>query len=376
MPLTRRRAAWIGAALGLIVLIGAIAVWLLRPAPPPHLTLTAARYDDLAGWQEDDVVAALPAFVRSCHRFLKRPDDAPLDRRRHQTDFGLVGEWRPVCAAAAAVPARDPAAARAFFAQEFAPLMAGNNGDNDGLFTGYFEITLHGARHRGGSYQTPLYRRPPDPKRFTRGEIADGALSGKGLELLWVNSPIDAFFLEIQGSGVVELAGGGTVRVGYDGSNGKPYVSVGRLLIERGQLTRGKVTMVAIRDWMKAHPKKGAALRRDNPSYVFFRKLTTPGPLGAGHVVLTPGRSLAVDRRFIALGIPIWLDAQQRFGTGGFRRLVIAQDTGGAIRGPVRGDLFWGHGAAAASGAGSMNASGRYYLLLPKPVAARLAPAG
>ena len=134
--------------------------------------------------------------------------------------------------------------------------------------------------------------------------------------------------------------------------------------------------MVAIRDWMKAHPKKGAALRRDNPSYVFFRKLTTPGPLGAGHVVLTPGRSLAVDRRFIALGIPIWLDAQQRFGTGGFRRLVIAQDTGGAIRGPVRGDLFWGHGAAAASGAGSMNASGRYYLLLPKPVAARLAPAG
>jgi membrane-bound lytic murein transglycosylase A len=372
--LSRRRAVWIGAGLGLILLIGAIVAWLLRPAPPPRLTLTPAKYDDLAGWTVDDAAAALPAFLRSCDRFLKRPDDAPLDRRRHQTDFGLVGEWRPVCAAAAAVKPGDTEAARAFFAHDFAPFLAGNNGSSDGLFTGYFEISLHGARRHGGIYQIPLYRRPPDPKRYTRAEIEDGALSGKGLELVWVDSPIDAFFLEIQGSGVVELEGGGRIRVGYDGSNGKPYVSVGRLLIERGVLPRRKVTMAAIRDWMKAHPKEGAALRRDNSSYVFFRELSTAGPLGAGRVVLTPGRSLAVDRHFIALGVPVWLDAKQRFTTGSIRRLVVAQDTGGAIRGPVRGDLFWGRGAAAASGAGAMNARGRYYLLLPNAVAARLAP--
>lgn len=360
---------------GLLLVLGGIAAWLLRSARPPQLTLSSVPYNRLAGWQDDDAAAALPAFLRSCDKFLARPDAASIDPRPHRTDFGLVEEWRPVCKAAAAVPSYDPAAARAFFASQFAPLLAGDNGDSEGLFTGYFEITLHGARRRGGPYQTPLYRRPPDPARYTRAQIEDGALAGKGLELLWVDSPIDAFFLEIQGSGVVELKGGGSVRVGFDGSNGKRYVAVGRLLIQQGDLPRSKVTMASIRDWMSAHPKEGDALRRQNPSYVFFRELKKPGPLGAERVVLTPGRSLAVDRRFIALGVPIWLDVHQRFTTGDIRRLVVAQDTGGAIRGPVRGDLFWGHDAAAAKGAGAMNARGRYFLLLPNAVAARLAPA-
>lgn len=372
--MTQRQQWAAGIVFGLLLLLGGIVAWLMRAARPPRLSLATAQFEDLAGWQSDDAAAALPAFLRSCGKFLKRPDNASIDPRPHRTDFGLVGEWRPVCKAAETLPARNPAAARAFFASKFVPLLAGNNSDSEGLVTGYFEITLHGARHRGGPYQTPLYRRPPDPARYTRGQIEDGAFAGKGLELLWVDSPIDAFFLEIQGSGVVELKDGGSVRVGYDGSNGKPYVPVGRLLIEHGDLPRDKVTMVSIRDWMKAHPKEGAALRRQNPSYVFFRELKTAGPLGAERVVLTPGRSLAVDRRFIALGVPIWLDAHQRFTTGDIRRLVVAQDTGGAIRGPVRGDLFWGHGSAAAAGAGAMNARGRYYLLLPKAVAARLAP--
>jgi membrane-bound lytic murein transglycosylase A len=358
----------------LLLLIGAVVAWLMRPREP-RLTLVPAHFDQLAGWADDDVAAAIPALLHSCGKFGEKPDDASLDPRRHATDFGHVGEWRPVCQAAAALPAHDSAKARAFITNRFTPLLAGNNGLSEGLFTGYFEITLKGARHRGGPYQTPLYRRPPDPARSTRAEIEDGALAGKGLELLWVDSPIDAFFLEIQGSGVVDLAGGGTVRVGYDGSNGKPYVPVGRLLIEHGDLPRDKVTMTAIRDWMVTHPKEGAALRRDNPSYVFFRELSGPGPLGAERVVLSAGRSLAVDRRFIALGVPIWLDAHQRFTPGDVRRLVVAQDTGGAIRGPVRGDLFWGHGPAAAAGAGAMNARGRYYLLLPNAVAARLAAA-
>ena len=255
------------------------------------------------------------------------------------------------------------------------PWLAGNNGAAEGLFTGYFEISLNGSRKPGGAYRTPLYRRPPEPTRFTRAEIEDGALNGQGLELLWVDDPIAAFFLEIQGSGRVQLPDGKIVRVGYDGSNGKPYIAVGRLLLDRGELPREQLTMANIRRWMQEHPKEGAALRRDNPSYVFFREITGDGPVGAQRVVLTPERSLAVDRAFIPLGLPLWLEAQERFSAGKYRRLLIAQDTGGAIKGPVRGDLFWGHGPAAASGAGAMNARGHYYLLLPRAIAARLSAA-
>ncbi len=367
-----KRIIW-GSGLALGLLVAGLAAYLLWPRPSPRLTLSPVGFDQLAGWPDDRTAGALPALLRSCAAFGAKPNTAALDPRTRSADFGTVAEWQPACAAAAALHPGEDEAARQFFARLFAPLLAGNNGKPEGLFTGYFEVTLHGARHRGGPYQTPLYRRPPEPKRYTRAEIADGAFAGKGLELLWVDDPIDAFFLDIQGSGRVRLRDGGTVRVGYDGSNGKPYVAVGRLLIEHGDIPREKMSMQAIRAWMTAHPKEGAALRRQNPSYVFFREIPNKGALGAEQVVLAAGRSLAVDRRFIPLGVPLWLDAHERFSDAIIRRLVIAQDTGGAIKGPVRGDLFWGHGAAAASGAGAMNARGRYYLLLPRAVAARLA---
>jgi peptidoglycan lytic transglycosylase A len=353
----------------------AIAFWLLRPKPPPHLILAPAQYDELSGWKDDRTAAALAPLLRSCAAFLAKPYDAPLDPKTKSGDFGAVGEWREPCAAAAGLAANDDAAARRFFETAFAPLLAGNNGDSEGLFTGYFEITLHGARQRGGAFQTPLYRRPPEPSRgaYSRAEIEDGALAGQGLELLWVNDPVAAFFLEIQGSGRVRLRDGGVVRVGYDGQNGKPYVAIGRLLLERGDIPKEQLTMAAIRAWMQQHPKEGAALRRENPSYVFFREIPGGGPLGAERVVLTASRSLAVDRNFIPLGLPIWLDVKQRFAPDVIRRLVVADDAGGAIKGPVRGDLFWGHGDEAAAGAGAMNARGHYYLLLPRAVAARLA---
>jgi membrane-bound lytic murein transglycosylase A len=365
------RAIWIILSLALVA--AGFAVYLLRPRPPPRLTLAPANYDQLQGWRDDAVAAALPALLRSCKAILAKPDVAALDAMTKSADFGHVAEWRAPCAAAETVPVKDDAAARQFVEGAFTPLLAGNNGDSEGLFTGYFEITLNGSRRRGGAFQTPLYRRPADPTAHTRAEIEDGALSGQGLELLWVDDPVDAFFLEIQGSGRVRLKEGGTNRVGYDGSNGKPYVAVGRLLIERGEMTKEQVTMASIRAWMAAHPKEGAALRRENPSFVFFREIAGDGPLGAERVVLTAGRSLAVDRAFIPLGLPIWLDARQRFAPDAIHRLVIAQDAGGAIKGPVRGDLFWGNGTAASSGAGAMNASGRYYLLVPKEIAARLA---
>ena len=370
--MTRR--AWFALlpALILALTLTALLAYLFRPKPPPRLTLAPVRYDQLRGWRDDRLAEALPALLRSCAAFLKKPDGAALDPATKGVDLGSVGEWRAPCAAAAVVPANDDSAARQVFETAFMPFLAGNNGDVEGLFTGYFEITLRGSRQRGGVFQTPIYRRPADRTRYSRAEIEDGALAGQALELLWVDDPVDAFFLEIQGSGRVRLPDGGIVRVGYDGSNAKPYVAVGRLLIERGVMPREQVTMASIRGWMKAHPPEGAALRRDNPSFVFFREITGDGPLGAQRVALTAGRSLAVDRAFIALGVPVWLEVQQRFAPEVIRRLVVAQDAGGAIKGPVRGDLFWGYGAAAAAGAGAMNASGRYYLLLPRPVAARM----
>ena len=348
--------------------------YLTRPPPPARLTLSPSGYDQLAGWTEDNIAAAIPAFLRSCAAFQRAADDAALASRVKDMDFGSIREWRTPCADAAKLPADDDAAARRFFEAGFAPLLAGNNGAAEGLFTGYYEITLRGARKRGGPYQVPIYRRPADPKRFSRAEVEDGALAGQALELLWVDDPIDAFFLEIQGSGLVHLKEGGTIRIGYDGSNGHAYVPVGRLLLERGEIPREQLTAQAIRAWMKAHPKEGVALRRENPSYVFFHEISGDGPLGAQRVPLIAGRSLAIDRAFLPLGAPIWLEAQERFSNGAYRRLVIAQDTGGAIKGPVRGDLFWGHGKEAADGAGSMNARGRYYLLLPRSVASRLSP--
>ena len=181
----------------------------LRPPPEPRLTLAPVGFDRLAGWNEDRVAAALPALLRSCRKLLAKPDDAPVDGQAEKhADFGTVADWRPACAAAAAVPAGDEKAARQFFEANFVPFLAGNNGEPDGLFTGYFEITLNGSRKRGGPYQTPLYRRPPEPGRYTRAEIEDGALAGQGLELLWVDDPVDAFFLEIQGSGRVKLPDG------------------------------------------------------------------------------------------------------------------------------------------------------------------------
>jgi membrane-bound lytic murein transglycosylase A len=290
-----------------------------------------------------------------------------------------VGDWRALCEDAAALPAQDDAAARRFFETHFIPIAVTDYGTGEGLFTGYYEIELNGSRQQRGCYRTPIYRRPSEPgaaARYSRAEIEDGALAGLDLELLWVDDPVDAFFLEIQGSGVVRLRNGGTVRVGYDGQNGQPYVPVGRLLVDRGIMTRSKTTMMAIRDWMNQNLEAGAALRRENPSYVFFRELRGDGPLGAEGVVLTAERSLAVDRAFIGLGLPIWVEADERFAAADpVRRLVVAQDTGGAIKGPVRGDLFWGTGPAAATRAGVMNASGRYYLLLPRSVADRLVAA-
>jgi peptidoglycan lytic transglycosylase A len=363
--------------LAIVAAITALVVGLARDAGPPRLSLAPVGFDRLAGWANDNAAGALPAFVKSCGRFLSEPDTTAFGPLEAGVDFGQIGDWRGVCREAAVVPPGNNWAARQFFENEFKAMAVADYGARDGLFTGYFEIELNGSLYRHGHYQTPIYRRPPDLRsgpRYSRAEIEDGALAGRGLELLWVGDPIDAFFLQIQGSGRVRLENGQTIRLGYDGQNGLPYVAVGRLLIEHGQISRAKLTMTSIRAWTREHPEAGAALRREDPSYVFFREVKGDGPIGAEKTVLTPERSLAVDRAYIPLGTPIWLDADERFVPNrGVHRLVIAQDTGGAIKGPVRGDLYWGSGRAAGDRAGEMDARGRYYLLLPRGLADRLA---
>jgi membrane-bound lytic murein transglycosylase A len=354
-----------------------LAAGLVRDAGPSRLSLRPVGFDQLAGWADDRPAAALPVLLKSCGRFLTRADAAPFGPLSSGIDFGRTDDWRPPCRSAGVLPVGDDAAARRFFETGFVPMAVADYGDRQGLFTGYFEIELNGSRRRHGPYQTPIYRRPPDfgsGPRFSRAAIEDGALAGRGLELCWVDDPIDAFFLQIQGSGRVRLEDGRTIRLGYDGQNGLPYVPVGRLLIERGAIARSKLTMTTIRAWMHTHAEAGTALRREDPSYVFFREVKGDGPVGAEKVVLTAERSLAVDRAFIPLGVPIWLDADEQFlPNQSVRRLVVAQDTGGAIKGPVRGDLYWGSGSAAGARAGEMDAHGSYYLLLPRALADRLA---
>ncbi len=378
------------AALALIAALAACAPT-KPPAPPPdRLVLSPASFGDLAGWSSDGVGEALAALRKSCARRLGFADDAAVGPKGLA---GTVADWRPPCAAVATVNEHDDAAARGFFETWFRPYRCANNDAAEGLFTGYYEPELKGARVRGGGFETPLMKRPPDlvavelgdfradwrgeriagrvvDSRLkpyeTRTRIDAGALDRLNLGFLWVEDPVAAFFLQVQGSGRIDLPDGSQVRVGFDGQNGWPYVAIGRVMIERGLIDRENATMPGIRAWLAAHPAETKDILNTNPSYVFFREIVGDGPIGSEGVALTPGRSLAVDTKFLPLGAPFWLDVAA--DDGKIQRLLIAQDTGGAIRGPVRGDVFWGHGPAAERRAGVMRARGSYFLLLPKTV--------
>jgi membrane-bound lytic murein transglycosylase A len=369
----------------------------------PVLELRRTSFDELAGWAEDDHAAALALFLPSCARWAKRE---PADAVGRAEAYGTAADWTVACAEAAGVPAGDAAAARAFFETWFTPWRVTDKGDAEGLFTGYFEPTLDGSLEPSAVYPVPLHGRPDDLVTVDLGAFADdlagraiagrvdanalvpyddraaiaaGALDGRAPALVWVDDPVDAFFLEIQGSGRVRLAEGGVLRVGYAAQNGHAYFAIGRTLVERGELTKDQVSLQTIRAWLAAHPGEAAEVMNLNRSYVFFRVLDGPGPLGAMGVPLTPGRSLAVDRRFVAFGVPLWLEVTVPGPAEGapdetLRRLVIAQDTGGAIKGVVRGDLFWGAGAEAEWRAGTMKHTGTYTVLLPKALLVAGAP--
>ena len=342
--------------------------------PPPPANAIAAGVTLAAAPSfitQLDASRALQAFRTSCPVLLKRQDQS-----------GLTGaqDWAAVCAEAATVA---PANAAAFFRDRFDWVSVGQG---KAFATGYYEPEIAGSRTPQPGY-IPIYKVPADLIRCTRAdgqtgrgridetgsctlyyaraEIEDGILAGKGLEIAWAADPVDLFFLEIQGSGRVRFPDGSVMRLGYADQNGREYVAIGRLLRERGILPPGVANMQAIKDWMRANPDQGKALMRENLSYIFFRELTGPGPLGALNVPVSPRATVAADPKFVPLGAPVFLalDRPEAYG------FWIAQDTGGAIKGANRFDTFWGAGVEATQVAGGMSANGVALILVPKGTA-------
>jgi membrane-bound lytic murein transglycosylase A len=376
------------------ILILVVSSAVMATAHPTHLRSLA--FSDLPAWRDDDHGAALAAFQLSCGAILDRGGAFGRD----PAYGGAPSDWLEVCRRALMAQT----SARAFFESEFVPVRVSDPERPGGMFTGYFEPEVRGSRTRAGPFQVPIYQRPADLEAFdaaarqatglaygrrvgaspapyhSRKEIETGALAGRNLELAWLTDWADAFFLQIQGSGRVRLEDGSLMRVAFAAKTGLPYTAVGGILANRGDIPRSDVSMQSIRAWMAQHRDAARELMWQNESYVFFREIPASdpslGPPGAQQVPLTPLRSLAVDRAYWAFGTPIWLEADVPSGPAGsmqpFRRLLIAQDTGSAIKGRVRGDVFWGTGEAAASVAGLMQSPGTMVALLPKAVAARL----
>jgi membrane-bound lytic murein transglycosylase A len=361
------------------------------PAPAPP-ALAQASFSDLPGWGDDPLVQLLPAFRLQCRKLALLPPDAALGGTGLSAAYGgRAGQWADPCQAALALePNADP---HGFFERWFAPYSV----TTAALVTGYFEPVVHGALQQGGAYQVPVLARPADlvsgtekdaegrpvmghlvagalKRYFSRAEIEAGALGDAAHPLCWLTSPVDLFFAQVQGSARIELPDGGALRLAFDARNGRPYTPIGRVLSDQGAIAADQVSMQSIRAWLDAHPDQAKAVMDRNESYVFFRLAPEAdagmGPPGALGVALTAGRSAAIDRRFVPLAAPLFVDSTVPDGRA-WRHLVLAQDLGSAIAGPARVDVFLGSGPVAAEWAGRMRQTGRLWLLLPRSVSAR-----
>jgi membrane-bound lytic murein transglycosylase A len=312
-------------------------------------------FDNLLGWQADDHTAALKAFLQSCEDI-----SAP--------------EWAPICVYAATNPN-----AKAFFEALFIPVVV--RPDSKALFTGYYEPELDGSLYKVGKYQYPVYKKPKDIQskdpNLTRAAIDAGALRHKGLEIAYVDDPVEAYYLHIQGSGRINLTNGNSIRIGYAGENGHVYRSAASEMVRNGLIRASSASIEGIRSWARRNPVEGKKALQFNASYVFFRRLDVSsaekGPRGALDRPITAMRSLAVDPKFVQLGAPVWIE---KGGANAMRRLMIAQDVGSAIKGPQRSDIFFGSGVEAGKLAGQTKDSGRMIVLLPIAIAHRLVPKG
>ena len=328
------------------------------PVAAGAVTYTVVPFENLSGWSEDDQAASLQAFRRGCTD-MRPTRDIPLR------------EWDQVC-----VLARSGAGpARAFFEQNFTPVRISNG--TRALFTGYFEPVLHGSRHKSDNHPYPLYQRPPEVQDGvtwkTRAEIENGLLTGRGLELVWLDNRVDAFFVHVQGSARIELDDDSSMRIGFAGRNGHRYSSVGRELVRRGVIPLNQASIQGIRNWAAGNPQAAQEALQHNASFIFFQELDIPdnlGPIGALQVPLTPLRSIAVDDTYTPLGAPVWV--RMVAGSESLSRLMVAQDTGSAVNGAQRANIFYGSGTAAGDRAGNILYSGEMITLLPNATAARL----
>jgi membrane-bound lytic murein transglycosylase A len=389
-------------AILIVAILGGAGLWLLlQPAPPAALTLAPVPFAALPGWTNADAKPALAAFRRSCDALLREPPSHGMGGAGYG---GQANDWRQVCSEAGTI---SPGGAHVWFERRFAPFELQAGAARDALFTGYYEPEIAASRTRRGSYTTPVYGLPRDlvtadlglfrPElsgmRIT-GRVIGGRLEplpvraqidSKGLDdapvLLYARDSVAIFFLHIQGSGRASFEDGTVLRLAYAGQNGRPYTPVGRILMESGQIDRQHMSMQAIRDWLEAHPAEAWRVMESDQSYVFFRELPVGDPElgspGSEGVPLTPRTSIAVDPAQHPLGVPMFVTTEAPAPnpaqpSQSFTRLCITQDTGGAIKGALRADIFWGHGQEAESIAGRMKSTGRIYVLLPKSLASRI----
>ncbi len=375
----------------LLILTGTIGIyWYNLPHP---LTYKVVAFKNLPGWNKADMQKSLQTFRVSCNSFLRMDPKQPVGSQKISMS---AKDWQPVCKAAFAENLNSPQNAKAFFETWFTPVQWYNNKPVRGLFTGYYQPYFRASLNKTDEFSVPIYGVPSNlitvdledfdkslPPRHlvghivnnklvpypSRAKINKGLIENKAPVLVWVKSHIDRLFLEIQGSGILELPDGKLMNIGYAGENGRRYTPIGRVLVELGVMNKENLSMQAIRDYLESHPDSIIPVINKNKSFVFFRIFDKSAAIGALGVNLTPGYSLAVDRKWIPLGMPLWLDTTRPSPKSQtpvvLQRLMIAQDTGGAIRGIVRGDVFWGGGDKATFIAGKMKNQGIYWLLIP-----------
>jgi membrane-bound lytic murein transglycosylase A len=366
---------------------------------PQELTLRQVSFSDLPGWQTTNVKKSLSAFQTSCKVFLKQDPN----RLVGSEFFSMQAkDWQPVCTKAFDLNSDDDVTIKTFFETEFAPVEFVKGKSVEGLFTGYYMSLMQGRLKKSAQFNVPLYGVPDDlvtvnlqkfdPKLkhpplvgrvqgkylvpyYTRSQINRGAIKEKAPVIAWLDNAVERSFMEIQGSGMIDLGDDRALFVNYAAENGAPYTSIAKVLIDKGVMTKDNASMQHILHYLDAHPQQRNAVLNKNKSFVFFNVVAKNAALGAQGVALTPGYSLAVDRKWVPLGAPIWLnttsprpDSEQ---VKPFQRLMVAQDTGGAIKGMVRGDVYWGAGKMATKTAGRMKNKGHYWLLLPRDVVSR-----
>ncbi|MFC1659351.1 murein transglycosylase A [Pseudomonadota bacterium] len=345
-----------------------------NPVRASNIALKEVDFKNLNQWEKDNHIEALESFLKSCKKFYTFPDSKKVGKGGMKVD---AENMKRICSFAENIYSfgfEDGLKAKEFFEQNFTPykIFDKRKNSSDGLFTGYYEPLLRGSYKRSEIYKYPIYKKPNDlvgkEVYYTRKQIDNGVLEDRGLDLLYVNDKVDLFFLHIQGSGRVDLDNSEVVKIGFAARNNRPYTSIGKEMIKLGVISETSISAETIKDWLRNNPDKVDEILQKNESYIFFQKLENNKIIGAQGVELTPERSLAIDRDIIPLGFPVWIetklpDFDEKIK---YNRLLVSQDTGSAIKGSVRGDIFFGYGERAEKLAYNMKEIGEYFILLPK----------